>query len=160
MNCCLKCWLKKMHNLRGIELSFIWGKMRPAAQEAALQLVLRDCFKEVVGEGQHVRFWGKEEFRAINCWLRASLVAQLVKNPPEMQDTWVWSLGWEDPLEKGKAIWRRKQNSRTPSWVGLWTLGYMPSIYGNGIQTGKPDSPPNPHHHGRAPGLIPRLSIA
>ena len=34
----------------------------------------------------------------------ASFVAQLVKNPPSMQETWVWSLGWEDPLEKGKAI--------------------------------------------------------
>ena len=33
----------------------------------------------------------------------ASLVAQLVKNPPVIQDTCVWSLGWEDPLEKGKA---------------------------------------------------------
>ena len=33
----------------------------------------------------------------------ASLVAQLVKNPPAMQETWVWSLGWEDPLKKGKA---------------------------------------------------------
>ena len=32
----------------------------------------------------------------------ASLVAQLVKNPPAMQETWVWFLGWEDPLEKGK----------------------------------------------------------
>ena len=32
-----------------------------------------------------------------------SLVAQLVKNPPVMQETWVRSLGWEDPLEKGKA---------------------------------------------------------
>ena len=32
----------------------------------------------------------------------ASLVAQLVKKPPAMQETWVWSLGWEDPLEKGK----------------------------------------------------------
>ena len=31
----------------------------------------------------------------------ASLVAQLVKNPPEMWETWVRSLGWEDPLEKG-----------------------------------------------------------
>ena len=43
---------------------------------------------------------------------RASLIAQLVKNPPAMQATWVQSLGWEDPLEKGKAnhssilIWR------------------------------------------------------
>ena len=30
-------------------------------------------------------------------------LAQLVKNPPAMQETWVWSLGWEDLLEKGKA---------------------------------------------------------
>ena len=35
----------------------------------------------------------------------ASLVAQLVKNLPAMQ-TWVRSLGWEDPLEKGKVAWR------------------------------------------------------
>ena len=33
----------------------------------------------------------------------ASLVAQLVKNPPAMRETWVRSWGWEDPLEKGKA---------------------------------------------------------
>ena len=35
------------------------------------------------------------------CW--ASLMAQLVKNLPAMQETWVRSLGWEDALEKGKA---------------------------------------------------------
>ena len=32
-----------------------------------------------------------------------SVVAQLVKNPPTMRETWVRSLSWEDPLEKGKA---------------------------------------------------------
>ena len=32
-----------------------------------------------------------------------SLGAQLVTNLPAIQETWVWSLGWEDPLEKGKA---------------------------------------------------------
>ena len=32
----------------------------------------------------------------------ASLMTQLVKNPPAMWETWVRSLGWEDPLEKGK----------------------------------------------------------
>ena len=37
--------------------------------------------------------------------MQASLVAQLVKNPPAMQDIWVQSLGWEDPLEKGKATY-------------------------------------------------------
>ena len=35
--------------------------------------------------------------------LWASLLAQLVKNPPAMQETLVRFLGWEDPLEKGKA---------------------------------------------------------
>ena len=33
----------------------------------------------------------------------ASLVVQMVKNPPAMQDTWVQSLGWEDSLEEGMA---------------------------------------------------------
>ena len=33
----------------------------------------------------------------------SSLIAQLVKNLPAMRETWVRSLGWEDPLEKGKA---------------------------------------------------------
>ena len=32
-----------------------------------------------------------------------ALVTQTVKNPPEMQETWVLSLGWDDPLEKGTA---------------------------------------------------------
>jgi len=72
-------------------------------------------------------------------------------------DPWVGKIPWRrERLSEGG----NRQNSRTPSWAGLWTLSFMPSIYGNNIQTGKPDSPPNPHHHGRAPGLIPRLSIA
>ena len=36
-------------------------------------------------------------------YIGASLVAQLIKNPPAMQETLVHFLGWEDPLEKGKA---------------------------------------------------------
>ena len=43
----------------------------------------------------------------------ASLVSQLVKNLPAMQETWVQSLGWEDPLEKGKALqYSGLENSR------------------------------------------------
>ena len=42
-----------------------------------------------------------------------SLVAQLVKNPPAMWETWVRSLGWEDPLKKGMA---------TPSSVLAWRI--------------------------------------
>ena len=47
----------------------------------------------------------------------AALVAQLVKNPPAMQETWVRSLGWEDPLEKGKATCSSILAGRTPRTV-------------------------------------------
>ena len=46
----------------------------------------------------------------------ASLVAQVVKNPPAMQETWVQSLGWEDPLEKGKATHSSILTWRIP-WI-------------------------------------------
>ena len=52
----------------------------------------------------------------------ASLIAQLVKNPPAMQETWVQSLGWEDPLEKGKAT-----HSSIPAWRIPWTVKSMGS---------------------------------
>ena len=48
--------------------------------------------------------------------LRASLVAQMVKNPPAMLETWVWSLGWEDALKKGTAT-----HSSILAWKMLWT---------------------------------------
>ena len=48
---------------------------------------------------------------------RASLVAQLVKNPPAMGETWVQSLGWEDPPEKGKAT-----HSSILAWRMPWGL--------------------------------------
>ena len=47
----------------------------------------------------------------------ASLVAQLIKNPPAMWETWVQSLGWEDPLEKGKATHSRILAWRIPRVV-------------------------------------------
>ena len=48
---------KKDAQLGSCKLSFIWGKMRTAAWEAAPQISLRDCSKEAVGEGQYIRFW-------------------------------------------------------------------------------------------------------
>ena len=72
-------------------------------------------------------------------YLRVSLVAQLVKNPPAMWETWVWSLGWQDPLEKGKAThssilawrisctvysWGRKESNRT-EWLSLSLSMYL-----------------------------------
>ena len=46
----------------------------------------------------------------------AFLVAQPVKNPPVMRETWVRSLGWEDPLEKAMAT-----HSRILAWRIPWT---------------------------------------
>ena len=47
----------------------------------------------------------------------ASLVAQLVKNPPAMRETWVQSLGWEDYLERGKTT-----HSSILAWRIPWTV--------------------------------------
>ena len=68
---------------------------------------------------------GRSARKGISCPLQyswASLVAQLVKNPPAMRETWVRSLGWEDPLEKGKA---------TRCSILAWRIAW----------TEKPDSP-------------------
>ena len=46
----------------------------------------------------------------------ASLVAQTVKNPPAMRETWVRSLGWEDPLEEGM-----ETHSSILAWRIPWT---------------------------------------
>ena len=56
-------------------------------------------------------------------YLKASLIAQLVKNLPTMQETWVQFLGWEDPLEKGKAT-----HSSFLAWRIPWTVQSMELI--------------------------------
>ena len=56
----------------------------------------------------------------------ASLVSQTVKNLPVMRDTWVRSLGWEDPLEKGMATHSSILTWRTPQTEeagGLQSMG-------------------------------------
>ena len=49
-----------------------------------------------------------------------SLVTQLVKNLPAMQETWVRSLGWEDPLEEGMATHSSILAWRIPMERGAW----------------------------------------
>ena len=51
---------------------------------------------------------------------RASLVAQTVKNPPAMRETWVQSLGWEDPLEEGMVTHSSIFAWRIPMDRGVW----------------------------------------
>ena len=49
-----------------------------------------------------------------------SLVAQMVKNLPAMQETWVWYLDWEDPLEEGIATHSSILAWRIPMDRGGW----------------------------------------
>ena len=51
-----------------------------------------------------------------------SFVTKLVKNLPAMQDIWIQSLGWEDPLKKGKAT-----HSNILAWRIPWTVQSMGS---------------------------------
>ena len=50
----------------------------------------------------------------------ASLVVQTVKNPPAMQETWVQSMGWDDPLEEGMATHSSILACRIPRNRGAW----------------------------------------
>ena len=65
-----------------------------------------------ISGGAHCLFYLPFHFRLL--W--ASLVAQTVKNPPAMQETWVTSLGQENPLEKGMAT-----HSSILAWRVPWT---------------------------------------
>ena len=74
------------------------------------------------GDPGLVRFLGRDDLleKGIGYLFQyswASLVAQLVKNLPEMWETWVQSLGWEDPLEKGTAT-----HSSILAWRIPWTV--------------------------------------
>ena len=51
---------------------------------------------------------------------RDSLVAQTVKNPPAMRETWVRSLGWKVPLEEGMATHSSVLAWRIPMDRGAW----------------------------------------
>ena len=64
-----------------------------------------------------------DDFHTSGC---APLVAQMVRNLPAMWETWVQSLGWEDPLQKGMATHSSFLAWRTP-WTeepgGLQSMG-------------------------------------
>ena len=55
-----------------------------------------------------------------------SLVAQMVKNPPAIRETWVWSLSWEDPLAEGMATHSSILVWRIPMDRGAWQA----TVYG------------------------------
>ena len=67
-----------------------------------------------------------EKYMKINLPCQAFLVAQTVKNPPAMRETWVQSLGWEDPLEEDLATHSSILAGESPgqsSLVGYYRVG-------------------------------------
>ena len=77
----------------------------------------------ILGTSSETQYYAKLQTR---CKTRASLVVQIVKNPPAMKETWVQSQGREDPLEKGMATHSSILTSRIP-WTeepeGLQSMG-------------------------------------
>ena len=79
-----------------------------------------------------------------------NIVAQLVKNPPAMQETWVQSLGWEDLLEKGKVptpvFWPGEFHGVKKSWT-------RPGNFQTSLVSQKIESACNEGDLGLIPGL-------
>ena len=75
--------------------------------------------------------WGNQNWKRYMCPnVQASLAAQLLKNLPAMQETWVRSLGWGDPMQKGKATHSSIQTYGSPglyrhNWV---TFTFIPML--------------------------------
>ena len=92
-------------------------------KQMLLTLISKDSFEAPRGETTHLMFqdhkWEGRDLPSAILTPRASLVAQLVRNPPSMWETWVRSLGWQDPLEKGTATHSSILSCRTP-WTVPW----------------------------------------
>ena len=89
------------------------------------------------GDPSLIPGWGRSAGEGIGYPLqysRVSLMTQLVKNPLDMWQAWIWSLGWDNPLEKGKAThssiwawripWGRKELD-TNEILSLFFLCYL-----------------------------------
>ena len=111
---------KKKLGSRGTEL-YMWSlslsNLRPLCRGASLILQLIKNLAANAGDPSSIPGSGRSSGEGIGYPLQyswASVVTQLIKNPPAMQDTWVRSLGWKDPLEKGKATHSSILTWRTP----------------------------------------------
>ena len=113
----------------------------PGVWETQLFFFFLKVFIYFFGGSSQIRDW--THVSCIGRWILyhwttwASLVAQTVKNPPAIWDTWVRPLGWEDPLEEGMAThssilawripmdreaWRATVHGVAKSWTGLKRL--------------------------------------
>ena len=75
-----------------IHVKLMWTNSLQAIKEWQM-------YVETLGSGSWTPAALRGQFN-IHIHTRASLMTQLVKNTPAMWETWVWSLGWEDPLRR------------------------------------------------------------
>ena len=79
----------------------------------------REAWRAVVHGVTNSQTW-LSNWTELKCKIWTSLVAQLVKNPLVIQETWVWSLSWEDPLEEGMATCSSILAWRSPMDREVW----------------------------------------
>ena len=102
-----KLWKETPWQSSGSDSASTAGSMSPILGYMPCSKPKKKQKKNPVRNTSGVYFW--------SCW--ASLVVQLVKNLPAMWETWVWSLGLEGSLEKGKAT-----HSSILAWRIPWTV--------------------------------------
>ena len=108
----------------------------PTPTQWDLILTCSSLLKDPISKEGHTP--RSQQLRCEHTFAGASLVAQMVKNLPATQETWVQSLGWEDLLEKGMAT-----HSNILAWRIPWTEepGGLHTVHGvTDSQTGLSDS--------------------
>ena len=104
VHCGLSWWLSGKKSANQYRKQ-VWSLVRSPGEEKGYPLQY-SCLENSMDRGACP--WGckeldRTEWRTLIYILGASLVAQMVKNLPAIQETWVQSLGWEDPTAKGMA---------------------------------------------------------
>ena len=133
LSCRMKVWASqvslevknlpaKAGDKRDVHLMPGSGRVRKIPWSGKWHPLQYSCLKNSIGRETWIGkiLWGRDSYPVQYSW--AYLMAQLVKKPSAMQETWVQSLGWENILEKGKAttpvVWPGESHGLYSLWSG------------------------------------------